>query len=239
VDLIFSITTPMSQAAAAAAKGGDVVVVFGAVTDPVKAGLVESWEKPGAPVTGASDWMDVGQQAALITEILPQAKKVGVLYNPGEANSVAQVEELKKAAGNVGIEKVVEANVSTSSEVLNAAKSLVGRVDAVWVPTDNVAVAALEAIVKVCEDNELPLFGSDVNQVQRGLIAASGINFTQNGAQAAEIAARVLLKGDDPAEISVVRSEMSDLYVNPAAAERMGVTIPEAVMDRASKVVDK
>jgi putative ABC transport system substrate-binding protein len=239
VDLIFSITTPMSQAAVAAAKGTDVVVVFGAVTDPVKAGLVESWDRPGVPVSGASDWMDVGAQAALITEILPEADTVGVIYNAGEANSVAQVDELKKAAPKVGIDKIVEANVSTTPEVMNAAKSLVGRVDAVWIPTDNVAVAALEAIVKVSEDNQLPLFGSDVNQVQRGPIAASGISMSENGAEAAKIAARILLKGEDPATIPVVRSEMSDLYVNPAAAERMGVTIPESVMNKATKVVNQ
>jgi len=238
VDLILAITTPIVQASAAAVKGTDIPVVFSCVTDPVAAGVVKSWGKPGGQVTGASDWADVAHQAGLIKQVLPNVKRVGTIFNAGEANSRVQVAELKKAAPGLGIDEVVEANVATTADVMLTARSLVGRVDAIWFPTDNVVVSALEALVKVCEDNKIPLFGSDTNQVERGVIASSGINFYDVGRESAKMAARIL-KGASPADIPVSKGKMTDLYVNPSAAKRMGVTIPQVVMTKATKVIDK
>jgi ABC-type uncharacterized transport system substrate-binding protein len=134
VDMIQSITTPMSQACVAAARGTDIPIVFSAVTDPVKGQLVDSWDKPGGNVTGVSDWMDVEAQIALILEVLPKVRKLGVLFNPGEINAQVQVDEMKKAAKKLGLEKVVEASVPTTSDAFAAAKSIVGRVDARSLP---------------------------------------------------------------------------------------------------------
>ena len=237
-DLIYSITTPCTQAIAAATKGTDIPVVFGAMTDPVAAKVVDSWDKPGGNVTGCSDWMDVGAQVKLVKDICPNVKTLGTLYNAGEVNSKVQIEELKKAAPGLGIERIVEVTVATSADVMVTAKSLMGRVDAVWFPTDNVVTSALEAVVKVCEDNKVPLFGSDTNQVKRGVIASCGIDFYVLGRESGKIAARVL-KGENPAYIPVHRGKMGDLHVNPSAAKRMGVSIPQSVMARATKVVDK
>jgi len=237
-DMILAITTPISQACVAAAKNTDIPIVFNSVTDPVAAGIVASWEKPGGLVTGASDWMDVEHQVRLMKEIYPSVKKVGVIFNAGEVNSQVQVGELKKAVAKLGIEKVVEANVATTADVLLTTKSLVGRVDAIWFPTDNVVVAALEAVVKVCEDNQIPLFGSDPNQVQRGVIACSGVSMYDVGRESGKMAARIL-NGEKPADIPVTKGVMSELAVNPSAARRMGVTIPETVMAKATEVVDK
>jgi putative ABC transport system substrate-binding protein len=180
--------------------------------------------------------MDVAHQIGIIKETVPSVKKLGVIYNSGEVNSVVQVNQMKKAAKELGIEKVVEANVSSTADVLLTAKSLVGRVDAMWVPTDNVVINALEAVIKVCEDNDIPLFGSDTNQVARGLVASSGIDMTDVGRQSGRMAAAIL-RGKKPKDIPVTRGIMSNLAVNPAAAERMGITIPESVMKKATEIV--
>jgi len=238
VDLILSIATPTTQACYKAAKGTSIPVIFGAMTDPVSAGVADSWEKPGGNVTGCSDWMDVGTQIKLLMEICPNTKKVGTLYNAGEVNSKVQIEELRKAAPGLGIEEVVEATANTTSDVLSAINSLVGRVDAVWLPTDNTMISALEGIIKVCEDQDLPLFGSDTAHVDRGVIAASGVNYYTLGRESGKISARVL-KGESPAVIPVKRCPMTDLAINPLAAKRMGVQVPESVMKKATRIVEK
>ncbi len=236
VDLIFSITTPSSQAAAAAVKGTDIPVVFSAVTAPAEAGLVTSWEKPGGNITGVSDRMNVPAQAALIKEFLPNAKRIGTIYNTGEVNSMVQVRELKEAAADLGYE-IIEAIVAASPELIPAAKSLVGRVDAIWVPTDNIINIGLEAVVKVCEDNQIPLFGSDVNQVPRGQVASLGIEMADVGSKAAVMADAILKGEKKPSEIPVIGADMNLLWVYPQQAKRMGVKVPEHMLKKASKIV--
>jgi putative ABC transport system substrate-binding protein len=236
VNLILSIATPTSQACVKAVEGTDIPVVFGSVTDPVAAGLVESWDNPGRSVTGISDWADVATQVQLIIDILPNVKELGVIYNAGEVNSKVQVDELKKCAPALGIEKIIEATAATTADVMTAAQSLVGRVDAIWVPTDNTVVSAFEAAVKICEDNKIPLFAADVATVERGAIGTPGIDYYQLGRECGQVAARIL-RGENPADIPVKRVDMTDLYVNPSAAERMGITIPQSVLGRATKIV--
>jgi len=237
VDLILSIATPTTQACAQATEGTGIPVVFGAMTDPVAAGVVASWDKPGGNVTGISDWADVGTQVKLVVDIVPNVKKLGTIYNAGEVNSVVQIDELKKAAPDLGITEIVEATVATSADVLAAAQSLMGRVDAIWVPTDNTVVSAFEAVVKVCEDNQIPLFAADTATVERGAIGTPGIDYYFLGRESGKIAARVL-KGEDPANIAIKKCDMTDLYLNPSAAERMGVTIPDAILKKATNIVE-
>lgn len=235
VDLIFSIATPTTQACAKAAKGTGIPVVFGAVTDPVAAGVVDSWEKPGGNVTGCSDWADVGLQVGLAMSICPDVKKIGVVYNAGEVNSVVQVDELKKAAPGLGIEQIIEANAATTADVMAAAQSLVGRVDAIWEPSDNTVAAAIEALVKVCEDNQIPLFGSDISMARAGAISGLGLDYHVNGVECGKIAARIL-RGEKPADIPIARCPMTIVYLSPPAAERMGVTIPPEVLATATEI---
>jgi putative ABC transport system substrate-binding protein len=234
VDMIFTISTPSTQTCAKATEGTGIPVVFGALTDPVAAGVVESWEKPGGNVTGVSDWADVGQQVKLGMDIHP-AKKLGVIYNAGEVNSVVQVDELKKVAADLGIEKIVEATAATTADVYAAAMSLVGRVDAIWEPSDNTVASAIDAVVKVCEENKIPLFGSDISMAKAGAISGLGLDYHLNGIEAGKIAARIL-KGEDPANIPVGKMPMTIVYLSPKAAERMGVTIPPEVLDRATEI---
>jgi putative ABC transport system substrate-binding protein len=236
VDLILSIATPTSQACVNKIKGTEIPLVFGSVTDPVSAGLVDSWDHPGGNVTGVSDWADVGAQVELITDVVSEVQSLGVVYNAGETNSKVQVQQLREVAPQYGIENVEEASVAKSANIITSAQSLMGRVDAVWVPTDNTVVSGFEALVKVCEDNNVPLFAADTATVKRGAIGTPGIDYYELGQQNAKLAARIL-RGENPGEIPVQRMEMNKLYLNPSAAERMGVTIPQPVLDRATDIV--
>ena len=232
--VIVPISTPSAQAVVAATKS--IPVVFSAVTDPVGAQLVASMNKPGANVTGISDFSPIADQLFLIKEITPGVRTLGVLYNPGEANSVSTVEALKRMAPEAGI-SIVESAVTKTSEVQLAARALVGKADAIYVPTDNTIVSAFEAAVKVAVENKLPLYASDTDSVERGALAAIGFNYYDVGKQTGELVAAIL-KGANPGDLDVKVATGTNLVVNPKMAAAMGVTIPEAVIARASKVVE-
>jgi putative ABC transport system substrate-binding protein len=232
-DLVLAIATPTAQACAQAIK--DIPILITAVTDPVGAGLVASLEKPGANISGMTDMSPVDRQVELIQEVIPGVKKIGIIYNSGEANSVSILEVLKKECAARGIE-VEEATVTNSSGVTQAAKSLVGRVDAVYIPTDNTVVSVFETITKVCVENDLPLFAADVDSVPRGAIAALAIDYYQMGRQSGLMAERIF-KGEKTATMRVETLEDLKLYVNPGKAKDMGVSIPDSVMKRADEIV--
>lgn len=233
-DLVLAIATPAAQAAAQAITG--IPLLFTAVTDPVEAGLVESLEEPGGNVTGTSDFNPVAEQLELITEILPEAKTVGVIYASGEVNSQVQVDAAKQAAGGLGL-TIVEATVTTSGEVATAAQTL-GDVDALYIPTDNLLTSAFDVVVQYAEQQQIPLFGSEEGQVDTGAIATLGINYEQLGYQTGQIAIRILTEDADPATTPVEQQDEFRLIINPAAAERLGVTLPEAVVERADITVE-
>ena len=239
VDLIHAITTPLAQTCVQAAIDTEIPVVFSTCTDPIGAGLVSTWDAPRPDnVTGVSDMADIKIQMEMIREICPDFKVLGVIYNAGEANSVQQINELKGLLSDVGIEKLVEANCPTTAEVVTAAKSLVGRCDVVWIPTDNTAVSGLPSILGVCEENKIPFFGSTGSMVEEGAIAGRGASYPWIGWKAGKYAASIL-KGESASDIPVVKcsGEAQVLVVNPGAAERMGITIPQSVIDKAAQVV--
>ncbi len=232
--VIVAISTPSAQAVVAATK--DIPVVFSAVTDPVASGLVASVDQPGANVTGVSDMAPVGDHLLLIREITPDVKRLGVPYNPGESNSVSTIAALKTAAQAAGIE-IVEATATKSADVQAATRSLVGKVDAIYIPTDNTIVSALESAIGVAAEAKLPLYAGDVDSVGRGALAAVGFNYADVGIQTAALVDRVL-KGEAPSAIPVTFAAGSDLQVNKKAAAAIGLTIPQAVLDRATKVIE-
>ncbi|GAB3283144.1 sugar ABC transporter substrate-binding protein [Microbacterium sp. MEC084] len=234
VDLVLAIATPTAQAAAQSIA--DIPVLFTAVTDPVEAGLVASFDAPGANLTGTSDMNPVAEQMDLIAEVLPDAERVGIVYSSGEVNSEIQVGLAKEAAEELGLE-IAEATVTNSSEVGQAVASL-GDVDAIYVPTDNRVVEGLEAVVQHAEANGIALFGSEMSQVERGAIATYGIDYTALGYQTGEMAVRVLTDGADPAEMPVETLAKYTLVINEAAAERQGVELPAAVVERADEIVE-
>lgn len=233
-DVIVAISTPSAQAVASATR--EIPVVFSAVTDPLGARLVPNLERPGGNVTGISDLSPIGLHLDLIREIAPATRRLGVIYNPGEPNAVALVELIRGEAPARNLE-IVETVATRSAAVRPAAESLVGAVDAIYVPTDNTVVAALEAVVEVGTDHRLPVFAGDTNAVLRGAIAALGFNYYDLGRQTGKIVLRVL-EGADPGGIPVEGVQITELYVNPGAAAAMGVTIPPAMLERAKVVVE-
>ena len=233
-DVIVAIATPSAQAVVSAARGL-IPVVFSAVTDPVAAKLVSNAKRPGGNVTGVSDLSPIGKHLDLIKEITPGAKTVGVPYNPGEANAVVLVDLLKEIAPSKGL-SIVTASAPSTNDVLAAARSLVGKVDVIYVPTDNTIVSALEAVVKVGIDAKIPVYAGDTDSVPRGVMAALGFDYYDVGRQTGKIIARIL-RGMKPGDISVQGVDITQLHVNPGAAQKMGVTIPQAVIARAKQVV--
>lgn len=231
-DLILAIATPTAQAAAQATT--TIPILITAVTDAEAAGLVESNQRPGTNVTGTSDLNPVDQQLALVRRILPSARRVGVLFNAGEANSLVQVAWAREVARALGL-TLVEASVATSSEVFQAAQSLVGRVDALYVPTDNTVVSALESVIQVAEQANLPLVVGEPDSVSRGGLITVGIDYYQLGSQTAEMADRVL-QGADPSEMPIEYQSNPRLVINPSAAQRMGITLPEELLAEAELV---
>lgn len=237
-DLLVAIATPSSQACAQALKKAPAdlkrPLLFTAVTDPVAAGLVDNLEKPGGMITGVSDLLPVKKHLEMVMEFQPGIKKLGFLYNAGEANSKAIVASVKELSGEMGF-VVVEATAAKTADVYQAAKSLVGRVDAVFIPTDNTIVSALESVVKVGVQNKLPVFAADVSSVERGAVAAMGFDYYKHGYQTGAMAEKIL-KGASPAAIPVEFQKELQLQINAVYSKKMGVTPPKSLLDKASKV---
>lgn len=232
-DVIVAITTPSAQTAVSAARG--IPVVFSAVTDPVGAKLVKALDKPTRWVTGTTDMLPMDKHMELVKKIVPNAQKVGVIFNPGEANSVSSVQMVHEAAPKQGM-AVVEAAATKSSDVLASARSLVGKVDVIYLPIDNTVISALEAVLKVAERADIPVITGDTDSVNRGAIAAVGFDYYQVGRQTGVIVERIL-KGESPKNIPVEGVHTMDLVINPAAAERMGVTLPKSLIAEAKSVI--
>lgn len=233
-DLVLAIATPTAQAMANATK--DIPILITAVTDPVAAQLAESLERPGGNVTGTSDYVSIAAQLELLQQIMPDAQSIGLIYNSGEQNSIVQAEEVKKYAAEHGL-TVVEATPTNSSEVLQAAQSLVGKVDAIYVPTDNTVVSALEAVVKVSYENQLPMFPGEGDSVARGGVATTGVDYYKLGRQTGEQALKILA-GADPAEIPVETQKDLAVIVNLNAAKEVGIEIPQSILDQAVEIIE-
>ncbi|WP_320175895.1 ABC transporter substrate-binding protein [Maridesulfovibrio sp.] len=233
-DLVMTITTPSSQAVAQKIK--DIPVLFTGVTDPVAAGLVKSLMLPGKNISGMTDMSPVLRQVELIKEFMPEIKTIGTIYNAGEANSIVLTNLLKEICKDFGI-KVEEASIANSSGVYQAAKSLVGKCEAIYIPLDNTVVSGLEAAIKVCRQNKLPIFSADTDSVERGTVAALAVDYYRMGLQTADMAARILGGKAKPADMPVETLQNLRLFVNEKAAAKMGVKIPAQVMDRADKVI--
>jgi len=240
-DLVLAIATPSAQACALAVKKSPALaktpLLFTAITDPVGAGLVDNLEKPGKNITGVSDMLPVAKHMAMLRQFYPNLRTLGMIYNAGEANSKTTVAMVKAEGAKVGFE-VVEATVAKTSDVYQAAKSLVGKVDAVYLPTDNTVISALESVIKVCEEEKMPLFSADVDSVQRGTVAALAFDYYQHGYQTGAMAKRLLVDGADPALTPVETQQELVLHLNLKAAAKMGVTVPEDVRKSADKIYE-
>ncbi|TBW59106.1 ABC transporter substrate-binding protein [Marinobacter halodurans] len=233
-DVIVAIATPSAQTVAAAAR--DIPVVFSAVTDPVSARLVKSLDHPGGNITGVSDMLPLDKHLDMVQRVVPDAKTIGTVYNPGEANAVALVNDLEERLKARGL-TLVKAAATKTSEVLGAARSLVGKADAIYLTTDNTVISAAEAVISVGERAKIPVFAADTATVSRGAVAALGFDYYDVGRQTGKIVGRIL-KGEKPGDIPVGGVEDLSLYVNPGAAKRMGIELAPDVIADAEKVIE-
>lgn len=231
-DVIVPISTPSAQAVVAATKY--IPVVFSAITDPVAAKLVKSWGASGTNVTGVSDLSPISRHLDLVKEIVPSAKRLGVIYSPGEANSVALVEILRKEVKAKGL-TLIEAPAQRTVDIAAAAQSLVGKVEVIYLPTDNNVISATESVVKVAQQAKIPLIAADTESVKRGALAALGVNYRDLGLQTGQIVARVL-KGEAPGKIPIALSTKFELLLNVDAAQKQGITLPEKLVKSAAVV---
>ncbi|MEH0665666.1 ABC transporter substrate-binding protein [Vibrio scophthalmi] len=231
-DVLVGIATPTAQALVSATR--NIPVVFTAVTDPVGAKLVKQLEQPGKNVTGLSDLSPVKQHVELIQEILPEAKSIGVVFNPGEANAVTLVELLKEAAAEKGL-TVVEATALKSADVQSATQAIAAKSDVIYAPTDNTVASAIEGMIVAANQAKTPVLGGATSYVEKGAIASLGFDYYQVGVQTADYVAAIL-EGAEPGTLDVKVAKGSDLVVNKTAADKLGVTIPSAVIERATSV---
>ncbi|AIL70973.1 ABC transporter substrate-binding protein [Vibrio vulnificus] len=231
-DVLVGIATPTAQALVSATRS--IPVVFTAVTDPVGAKLVKSMEQPGKNVTGLSDLSPVSQHVDLIKELLPNAKAIGVVYNPGEANAVTLVELLKKSAAEKGL-KVVESTALKSADVQSATQAIAAKSDVIYAPTDNTVASAIEGMIVAANQAKKPVFGGATSYVEKGAIAGLGFDYYQVGVQTAEYVVAIL-EGQEPGKLDVKVATGSDLVVNQGTAEKLGITIPASVLSRATDV---
>jgi len=232
-DVIVAIATPSAQTVVASTK--TIPVVFSAVTDPVGAKLVTDAMHPGANVTGVTDMTPIAAHMALVKRVVPTAKRLGVVSNPGEANSVTLVSLIEAEAPKLGMSVTVAA-ATKSGDVLAAARSLVGKVDAIYIPTDNTVISAFEAVVKVGNDAKIPVLAGDTDSVKRGAVAAAGFNYYDVGRQTGNMVVKIL-KGAKPGSMAVEGVAKTELYVNLKAAKAQGVTLSDALIGEAKEVI--
>lgn len=235
VDLICAIATPSAMSAYNSCMNSDIPVVYTAVSDPVAAGLAEDDGSPVGNITGTSDALAVKEQLAMIREVLPDAKKIGIMYTTSETNSVSTIEQYKKYAADYNFE-IVESGINTIADVDMAASDLVSKVDCISNMTDNTVVSALQTVIAKANDAGIPVFGSEVEQVKSGCVAAMGIEYYELGKQTGAMAAKILKGEAEASDMNFETVKTPSLYVNTAAADKVKVTLPAGYTDKALKV---
>lgn len=233
VNLICAIATPAAQTVANVTS--DIPIVATAVTDYKTAKLVKDNAKPGTNVTGTTDMNPVEQQLDLLLKLVPNAKSVGTIYCSSEVNSQLQIEILKKAAAAKGV-TVKEATVSNVNDIQQAARSLIGKVQAVYVPTDNVLASAIPTLISVTEEAKLPVICGEGGMVKAGGVATLGVDYYKLGFQAGEMAADILGGKSKPADMAIQAQKEFKAMVNLKEAEKIGLKVPEDVLKGAELV---
>ncbi|WP_211747966.1 ABC transporter substrate-binding protein [Paenibacillus sp. Marseille-Q4541] len=239
-DLVLGIATPSAQAVVQQVK--DIPVLFAAVTDPLGAKLVTSLEKPGGNVTGASDTNPeaIKTLASFIAEQMPEIKKVGLVLNEGESNAVVMANNAEAAFKEHGI-TLVKAAVTNTSEVQQAADSLVGKVDALYITLDNTVVSAVDTIIKIANDKDIPFFSSDRDTVEKGAFATVGFKYFDHGYQVGEMAVDILKNGANPGDLAITVPDKLDLILNLKAATEQGIEVTEemkaSVTDQETNII--
>lgn len=223
-DLILAIATPAAQAVAGATS--DIPVLITAVTDPAESDLVESNETPGGNVSGTSDLTPVKEQIDLLKQLLPDAKTVGILYCSAEANSVIQADMARESIEAQGM-KAVDYTVSNSNEIQTVITSMVGKVDAIYAPTDNTIAAGMTTVGMVAEENKIPVICGEEGMVKAGGLATYGIDYYELGYLTGQQAVKILTEGTDISKMPIeyLSKDKCKLAVNQEAAEALGIDV--------------
>ena len=238
VDLICAIATPTAQSAYNAAMDSDIPVVYTAVTDPVAAELADEDGNPVGNVTGTSDELPIKEQLEMIRQMLPDAEKVGIMYTSSEANSISALETYKELAGDYGFE-IVESGISTTADISLAADDLISQVDCITNLTDNTVVASLPTILEKANEKGIPVFGSEIEQVRIGCLAAEGLDYVALGEQTGEMAAKILKGEAEASEMPYETITEPGFYVNMKVAENLGITVPDELSQSAVESFDE
>lgn len=236
-DIVVGVATIAAQSFAKAASLNKIKLVFSTVTDPIKAGLGQCIEKPGNNISGVSNFVPLEPQIELFLKLQPNLKKLGIIYNPGELNSIADIQKLESFLPKMGLVLVKQAVLKTA-DVPQAATKLASNVDAIFISSDNTALGALQSIVKAAQLVKLPVYVTDTDAVKLGAIAALGANQYQVGTQTGEIIIR-LLKGEESGSIPIQFPETKELYLNLEAAQKANITIPEDLLKSAAKIYQR
>jgi putative ABC transport system substrate-binding protein len=234
-DLICGIATPMAQAAYSGAKKTDVPVIFTAVTDPVAAALAKEDGTPVGEITGTSDKLPVEKQLEMIRKILPDAKTIGILYSTSEVNSEAAIKEYKAAAASYGFE-IVEGAVSATADIPLATDSILEKVDCLNNLTDNTVVSSLPLILDKAGKKNIPVFGSEVEQVKIGCLASMGLDYVDLGKQTGIMAAKVLKGEAKASDMNFEVIKEAAFYGNAKVAENLGISLPSELTGSAAEV---
>ena len=237
VDLICAIATPMAQSAYSAAMETEIPVIYTAVTDPVAAELATEDGAPVGNITGTSDELPVKAQLEMIRQILPEAKTIGIMYTTSEVNSESTIAQYKELAPDYGFE-IVETGISSSADVSLAADSLLTRVDCMTNLTDNTVVASLPVILDKANALNIPVFGSEIEQVRIGCLAAMGLDYIELGKQTGHMAAQVLKGEAEASQMNYEVIEEAAFYGNSKVAENLGITLPEELTSQAVELFD-
>lgn len=229
VDLVCSITTPMSQIAYSKIKDGSIPIIFTAITDPIAVELAKEDGSPVGEITGSSDRLPVKKQLEMIKALMPKAKKIGIMYSTSEVNSEVSVKEYKKLAADFGFE-IVEQAVSASSDVPLATDSILTKVDCLNNITDNTVVSNLDLILEKAKKAGKPVFGSEVEQVKKGCVASVGLDYVALGVETGKMAAKVLLGEKKASEMNFITIEDAKFYGNKKAAEAFGISFSDELL---------
>lgn len=238
-DLIVPVTTPTAITVVQAAKDSGIPIVFSVVTDPLRAKVVPRLQKPGGTVTGVSDLAPIDRHIRLMKEMVPNAKRLGVLMNPSLPNTQTYLEMLKEQAPAAGL-SIVESPAPQTTNVQAAALNLVGKADMIYIPNDTTVYAALEAAVKVATENKLPLFCGETRSVERGCAASVSFDYYDVGVATAQMVKKVL-EGAKPGDldVNVLKDNYGDrfqLWLNAKTASEMGIKLSDELRKRATKV---
>lgn len=232
-DLVLAIATPAAQSIAA--ETTEVPILVTAVTDPAASGLCETNEAPGGNVTGTSDLTPIKEQIELLQQLIPEAKKIAILYNSGEQNSVIQADMAKAAAAELGIE-CEDKTVTSTNDVAQVTNSLIGNYDAVYVPTDNTLASSMPLVSSITNPAGLPVIVGEQGMAEGGGLASVAVSYSDLGKMTGKMACEILLEGKNPAEMPIGYTENPQLIINTDAVAELGMTIPQEILDKAELI---